>query len=359
MSHQYVQPNFAGQDLFIGLDVHKKSWTVCIRFNHMILKTFSMEPSAMKLAEYLRHHYPGGIYHSVYEAGFCGFSIHRKLCEYGIENWVINPADVPTTNKEKYSKNDKPDARKLARELENHSLTPIYVPDEYHEQLRSLVRCRYNLVKRETQTKNRIKSYLHLQGIEIPAHTELCHWSGAFIKWLKSLNFSHSFGKDYLTVLLEELEAARLQLAKTTRRLRGYVNDQSNLKKIVKEFITSVPGIGFVTAITLYTEIIDINRFPDLDRLCCYVGLVPHLNGSGENQKTFGITARRNQYLRYLIIEAAWVAIRKDPALTLAFKQLSERMKKTDAIIRIAKKLLNRIRFVWMNQTIYQIAVVQ
>ena len=62
---------------------------------------------------------------------------------------------------------------------------------------------------------------------------------------------------------------------------------------------------------------------------------------------------------RHLIGEAVWIAIRKDPALLLAFNQLTRRMKKQDAIIRIAKKLLRRIRYVWKNQTPYVLAVVE
>jgi hypothetical protein len=57
-------------------------------------------------------------------------------------------------------------------------------------------------------------------------------------------------------------------------------------------------------------------------------------------------------------IESAWVAVRKDPALTLKYSELIRRMSKQEAIIRIAKKLLNRIRFVWKNNTCYSFALV-
>jgi transposase len=144
-----------------------------------------------------------------------------------------------------------------------------------------------------------------------------------------------------------------------TRLLRKYVKENARLHKIVKEDLLSIKGIGFVAAITLYTEVIDLNRFPKLDHLCAYVGLIPSIYGSGDKETEHGLTSRRNRYLRYLIIEAAWVATRKDPALTLAFAELTKRMKKQDAIIRIAKKLLNRIRYVWQNQATYKMAVIQ
>jgi transposase len=356
---QHNQLDFSGQHFFIGLDVHDKSWTVTIRSNHMVLKRFRMNPSPKELGNYMNRHYPSGSYHSVYEAGFCGFWIHRQLSRLGFDNMVIHPADVPTTNKERVTKRDKPDSGKLARELENGSLRPIYVPDEYHEQLRGLVRYRYRLVKRQTQIKNRIKAHLHLHGVQIPPQQEVCHWSGAFIIWLEGLEFSYPFGKDYLMLSIRDLKEIRHHLVEATRLLRKYVKENARLHKIVKEDLLSIKGIGFVAAITLYTEIIDLNRFPKLDHLCAYVGLIPSIYGSGDKETEHGLTSRRNRYLRYLIIEAAWVATRKDPALTLAFAELTKRMKKQDAIIRIAKKLLNRIRYVWQNQATYKMAVIQ
>jgi tryptophan synthase beta subunit len=59
-----------------------------------------------------------------------------------------------------------------------------------------------------------------------------------------------------------------------------------------------------------------------------------------------------------MMIEAAWTAVREDPAMTLKFKELSKRMKSQDAIIRIAKKLLKRIRHVWLKQEEYVYALV-
>jgi len=71
------------------------------------------------------------------------------------------------------------------------------------------------------------------------------------------------------------------------------------------------------------------------------------------------LTFRRNRYLRHLLVEAAWIAVRKDPALTQAFSRLLRRMNKERAIIRMAKKLLNRVRHVWLKQTAYVVAVVE
>lgn len=108
---------------------------------------------------------------------------------------------------------------------------------------------------------------------------------------------------------------------------------------------------------TLYTEIIDINRFSTLDQLASYVGLVPFVRASGEREYIKGLSPRKSKYLRLLLIEAAWIAVRNDPALTQSFARLIQRMPKQQAIIRIAKKLLSRIRHVWLHKQPYELTV--
>ena len=109
--------DFSGQNIYVGIDVHLKSWSVAILSEHSVLKRFSQSPEPELLHKYLVSNYPGANYFSVYEAGFCGFWIHESLTDLGITNIVVNPADVPTMSKEKLRKTDAVDCNKLAREL--------------------------------------------------------------------------------------------------------------------------------------------------------------------------------------------------------------------------------------------------
>ena len=117
--------DFTGQNIYVGFDVHLKSWKVTILSDEISHKTFTQPPEPEVLHNYLLKNFPGGIYHSAYEAGFCGYWIHYRLLEFGINSIVVNPADIPTTNKEKVQKDDKRDSRKIARALRNGDLTPI------------------------------------------------------------------------------------------------------------------------------------------------------------------------------------------------------------------------------------------
>jgi len=104
MQKQNNKLDFSNQKIFIGIDVHKKKWVVSIRMHHIELKTYSMEPKVEQLVNYLKKNYPRASYYSVYEAGFSGYWIDRQLRKNGIRNIIVNPADIPTTNREKDKK---------------------------------------------------------------------------------------------------------------------------------------------------------------------------------------------------------------------------------------------------------------
>src|SRR3990172_117850 len=305
MTTQNNSLDFKNQQFYIGLDVHKKRWVVTIRSNKMELKTFSMDPVAEQLNKYMEKNYPGGKYYSVYEAGFCGYGLHRELESYGFKNIIAAPTEIPTSNKE----------------------------------------------------KNKIKGYLHFYGHKLPENCEVRHWTKNFIEHLRKLDFNYSIGKEQLSIYLYELTEIRKLLVRIIKQIKNFEKEHNLQEEIT--LLCSVPGVGFVVAITLLTELIDPKRFPDLDNLASYVGLVPCILSSSEKETKLGIKFHRNRFLREPLLEAAWVAVRKDPALTYSYNNYIRRMSKQEAIIRIAKKLLSRINYVWTNKKSYVNSVVK
>jgi transposase len=355
MQKKNKRPNFKSQDFYIGLDVHKKNWTTTIRSGGIVIKTMSMNPSPNELRNYMEKHYPGGNYHSVYEAGFCGYWIHRELEGYGFDNKIVAPINIPTSVSEKVRKTDPVDSRKLARNLENGELKGIYIMTQLQQELRSLVRMRYQIIKSQTRLKNQIKGYINFYGHKLPENYKLKNWSRNFIEHLRELDFNYPIGKVQLNLYLDDLQAKRKLLLKTVKTIRDYLKEYNLLDDI--NLLCSVPGVGFATALTLLSEIMDPRRFSKFDNLASYAGLVPAIRSSSEKETVLGLKFHHNKYIRQLLVEASWIAIRKDPALTLAYSQYSRRMKKQKAIIRIAKKLLSRINYVWQNKKKYECSV--
>jgi len=349
--------DFTNHHIYVGLDISKTSWKVCILTDLVEHKTFTQPPSVEVLVHYLKRNFTAARYHCVYEAGRFGFWIHDQLVQHGIDCLVVNPADVPTTNKETAHKTDRIDARKLARCLRACDLKSIYIPSRTAREDRSLVRTRQLLVNKQTRSKNQIKALLSFYGINIPENLNAYNWARRFIIWLQGVSFESESGNQSLRILIDELLHLRESILQLTNAIRSLAHEERYWRHVCN--LITIPGVSILTAMTFLTELVTLDRFKTLDQLASYVGLIPGEHSSGEREITTSITRRQNAVLRSALIESAWIAVRKDPALVLAFTTLAKRMPKNQAIIRIARKLLNRIRYVLKNQKPYVTAVVQ
>lgn len=360
MRNEITKDSFKGQSFYVGIDFHKKNWIVTILGEQYEHKTYSQNPDPELLAGYLNRNFPGANYHAVYEAGFSGFDSCRKLNQLGVNCIVIHPADVPTTQKEKEQKTDKADSRKLARSLRSNEFEAIDIPDPELEADRALVRQRFRQVKDVSRTKNRIKSLLFQFGIAIPERftsAQTRHWSKVYINWLNNLKVDHPSLKQVIDNYIRIGEVQRQELLLLEKQVRNL--SLADRYKDNYSLLLSIPGIGPKTAMTFLTQIGDISRFARLDDLCNYVGLVPKMYGSGDKMQVGKMTRRGRKEMKIMLIEASWQAVRKDPALMLKFNELIKRMNKNKAIIRIARKLLSRMRFVLLNRQPYSLGVVQ
>ncbi len=354
MEAQVRKIDFKDQNIYVGFDVHKKNWKVTVMAEDTFYKTFTQPPNPEVLFNYLKKNFPGGNYHSAYEAGFCGYWIHHKLLSFGIKSIVVNPADIPTTDKERVQKEDKRDSQKIARSLCAGTLTPIYTPTVQTQRDKSLLRTRAMLVKDMARYKNRIKSFLFFYGIDIDDAFSQSkkHWTKRFMSWLENLEIDGESGKEALNVLISECKNLRTSILKVTKQVRELSQTTTYQKQVT--LLESVPGIGLITAMTILTELETIDRFNNIDKLCGYIGLVPSTRSSGEKEKSGDITPRGHGVLRSAIIESAWTAIRNDPSLMKSYLIYCKRMDSNKAIIKIAKKLLSRIRFVLINKKPYE-----
>jgi len=341
---------FKGQIFFIGMDVHKRSWTITIRSMGIQVARFTQPPSVEALLVYLKKHYPGGEYYSAYEAGFCGTDIHEQLCKLGVKNIIVHAADIPTTDKQRKNKNDFHDSRAIAEKLEKNDIHGIHVLSREQQELRSLFRLRQQKVIDVTRANNRLKSYLMFFSIELPE--ELCkteHLSKKALDWLANLELAVEAGTLSLKTYSEELTYQRSQLSQITKLLRKQM--QSHHAKSY-QYLLTIPGIGPVTAMGLLAEIADFNRFDDPDEYCSYLGLTPWEDSSGETVRTNGMQPRHNKFLRPLLIEASWTSIKHDRGLFAYYSKHAKRDSKK-AIVKVARKVALAARGVVQKQQPY------
>jgi len=181
------QNNFNGLQLYVGLDVHKKQWSVSIYTSSSHHRTFSQPPHPEALKSYLDKHFKGARITCAYEACKFGFWIHRELTSFGYESLVVNASDIPTSNKESTEKADPSDSRKIGKALRAGLLSSIHIPDQRTEGDRQLFRYRKRLWSDLVRVKNRIKDKFLFTGVEIPKEMDNSNWTKAFLKWVKEV----------------------------------------------------------------------------------------------------------------------------------------------------------------------------
>jgi len=355
MENQKV--SFEDQCLYVGIDVHKKQWSISIFSSELHHKTFSQPPSPASLKSYLDLHFPHAKISCAYEASKFGFWIQRELSAYGYQCLVVNPADIPTSNKEASGKTDPIDSRKIGKTLRSGLLTAIHVPAVHTEGDRQLFRYRKKLWGDLVKVKNRIKDKLLFAGINIPDELESSNWTKAFLKWLKELQIQASSTRLTLDLLLDQyhyLYKHFLKVSTQVRSLQRLPRYKNNAK-----LLRAIPGIGPLTTVQLLCEIEDINRFPSFKKLNSFVGFKPSSHSSGEHDWRGRMTYRQHKQLRSSLVECAWTTIGADPVMMQRYQELKKRITAKRSIIIIAIKLLSRIYHVLKNQKPYELGVVR
>lgn len=345
-----VHTSYEGNSIFVGIDVHKKNWSVAIYSEKTFHKRFSQPAEAEILKQYLERYFPGASFKSVYEAGFSGFTAHRELTTRGIENIVVNPSDIPTMDKERKTKSDLVDCQKLALCLRAGQLRANYIPSQQEEQHRQLIRGRYYARRDLTRKQNRVRSLINRFGFK---ELQSGRWSQKFIAKLQAYVIEDEIFKKVWQMYIDDVIVQMALLQSYNKQLKQLSSSIRYNKNY--ELLRSVPGVGPLVAMTLLLELMDISRFKSLDELCSYVGLIPNVFGSGDKQHVGRITKRGNSYVKNMIIESAWKAKSEDPTLLIKYEQLAQRMNGNKAIVRIAKSLLRRIRAVLKSQQRYKI----
>lgn len=352
-----ITTNFSKKTIIVGIDVHKNSWNLGIYLDDMFLRNVHQKPSPKVLADFLQKNYPGATYKAAYEAGKFGFWIQRQLTDLGIECMVVNPADIPKSQKVKLTKTDSVDSRNIGDQLQKGQLRAIHVPSEQQEADRLLFRHRKRILTDLTRCKNRIKALLAFSGIDLPLEYDNASWSKNFINWLQALSMKESSRRQALDYQLRQMEFLRKELLSISNDIRSMMREERY--KTNYNLLRSIAGIGPLTAASILAEIGDVGRFAHFANLTSFVGLMPMEHSSGESEQKGHLTVRKHRQLRSDLIESAWTAKRIDPAMSLFYCEQIKKKEVNVVIIKIARKLLSRVRYVLHNQKPYVMGVVQ
>lgn len=343
--------DYSGKDVYVGIDVHKKSYTVYCISNREKVKSWTMNASPIDLIEQLTRYFKGARIHTVYEAGFSGFALHRALMQAGIKSIVVNPGSVETASRDRV-KTDKRDAKKLAEQLSDNRLKCIYIPEEKEELLRLLTRHRAIIVKDRGRIACRIKSKLFQFGYD----EGLVDDKKTGVVWVKKLKEVEGLPSE-LKFIIDYWCDEWLRLTETLKQINKDIAKQSKANQqllTLERIYKSAPGIGTISSRELSCELGTLKQFSSNKHLYSFIGLTPSESSSGETRRQGGISHCGRPRLRHLLIEVAWRATAKDAELGKKFAELSYRRGKKRAIVAIARILIGRLRCCLINGIYYQ-----
>ena len=329
--------------VYIGLDVHKESYTICSFrpeddcAKHM-MKLKSDYKQVLKYLDAMRKHYgEDAVFVCGYEAGPIGYRLYHDLMERNVECIIMAPTTMGVTNTNRI-KNDKKDAANIARCLAYRLYSPVHVPTAEDEEVKEYLRMRDDQKQALKKVKQQILAFVLRQGLKFEGGKS--YWTIAHVKWLKSLELDglmqeviseYLITYDYLVSKIERLDAKIEEIAASDRY-------KENVKKL-----SCLIGVKTYTAMSVLVEVGDFKRFEKPDKLASFLGLVPSESSSGETQRTGGITKAGNSQLRRLLVESAQSYTRG--AIGHKSKELNRRQQgNTAEVIAYADKANERLR---------------
>jgi transposase len=259
----------------------------------------------------------------------------RMLAELGHELWIGDSAKIRASEVRK-QKTDQRDALLILDLLLTKRFPRIWVPTPAERDLRQLLWHRHKLVCLRTMLGNQLHALAMSEG--------LCRKKKLFTPKgrveLQGLGLAPwaSRRREELLQLLDQLAAPIAELDRA-------VLEQAQRRQDAVLLMTH-PGIGPVTSLAFVLAIGPITRFAGSKKIASYLGLNPSEESSGGRRRLGAISKQGNTMVRWLLIEAVYPAVRKDPALRQDYQRLKFRRGHAVAKVAIARKLA--VRMYWM-----------
>jgi transposase len=325
---------------YIGIDLHKNQFTVCYRDEreNEKLRRYAMS----QLDDFKKTLCPED------EIGLeaTGNSTHFRDAVKDLVSAVrvVNPSQFKVISSSA-KKTDKQDAALLALYLSKGLFPEVRVMNSDRARLKSLLGTRDRLTKLRTALKNKIHNILNAHGI-VTKRESLNSRRGLEKVLDHELN---DLSKFELRILVDQINHLNEGIEKINQELKDSDNQLPGHKNL-----TSIKGIGDVSANVLLSVIGDINDFPDAKKLSAYFGIVPRVHQSNEIEHHGRITKRGSKIGRTTLVQCTLIAIRYSSYLRGYYDRLKAKKGSGKAIIATSRKLLGIIYDTLKNDIIWE-----
>ena len=311
----------------VGIDLHRETVVIAaVNDAGEVIKpvTIRCEDSAV-VVEVVNALAP---FRAVIEASATYRWLYDLLCPYGTI-LLAHPFRLRAMVQRR-AKTDKLDAQLLANLLRIDQIPLAYVPPESYHQLRELTRRRARLGRELAEAKIQLRALLARQNQHAPFRMPfgvrgLAWFRGQDFGWIENLC------RDELLSRMTHFGRQATILDKHIERL-ATVFPQA-------EALTEIHGIGLYSALLIVAEIGEPERFRSAKQVGAYAGLTPRVHQSGGHCYRGSITRQGSTWLRWILVEAAIKAVRKDAALKNFYTRVRKRSSAKIARVAVARKL--------------------
>lgn len=324
----------ADDQLFVGVDVHKKSYHVAFYLNDAPAIDFVMPAKKDQLNEKLKLTAPA-LRQVAYETGPTGYGLARYLKQQSLPVMVAATSRIPKLNNP--DKTDKLDSKDLAAYAAKDLLTGVAIPTVKQEAERQLFRMRHRQARNLAKIKVQIKSFLLMHDLEEPAG--LTSWKRDAVVQLRTLPM-HKTLRLSLDELLADLDYYTARVKALEKLLAEHLQKEGKLAQRIA-LLKTHPGVGVVVACQFAVELFHYRQFDSSRQLFKYLGLSPTVRQSGQRSVRGNISSVSNSRLRTNLIQAAWRWIAVDVKARQDYYRLLNNCGqiKQKAIVGMARKL--------------------
>jgi len=334
---------------FIGIDLHKKTISVCVmNQERKVLKRQTLpcvEPD--KIRAFFQEWRE---FQAVVEAT-ASYEWLWQLLEPLAQRLVLAHPQKLRVIAESKNKSDKLDAQVLAEFLTLNMIPEAYRPTRRQRQHRALIRQRCFVQKNLTRVRNKIRRLLSDYNADRP---DLFTQAG--LKYLlgmkKKLTEADRF---VLNQLLAEWHYHRQQFQAVGRQVKAFAQKASLKEKEIRAVLASMPSVGPTTVEVVLSEIGDIERFRSNKKVVAYAGLAPGHRESAGHKKELGITKQGSGLLRWVLIQTAWRMVRCTLRWRSVYENLKKRRGSKRAIVAVARRLLTVMAALWRTGQCYRL----
>ena len=331
--------------IYVGIDVHKDTYSICCydARTDRYLYEHKMMATTANVLKYLRKvkEQVGGETEFVcgYEAGPTGFGLCRDLLKADVPCVVMAPTSLKRSGGKKV-KNDRIDARHLAKDLFTKDFSSVHISSEKEEAIKEFCRMRRSLMTELKTARLILLSFLLRQGKK---YDDGCkYWTNKHRDWLKKVSFNEHYLQEVFDEYMISVNSLENRLKTVERRLDEICGDEEVKPRVEK--LVCFCGIDKLTAISIVSEVGDFMRFGKAWHFSNFVGLTVGEDSSGGREKLLGITKAGNCYLRRLLVEAAKSIKRSNPRGEKSKRLLERQYGNPPEVIAYADKCRYRLK---------------